>query len=210
MCSPTTSTVTSLVYQQSIYFFGTSSTFFALNAGDASVVVNFGTYYGSTPRLLTSPSSPRRCSAPVAATVINSRYIGTPGGDRLDWNNWTGGWTHFATLLAFEPVNGISLITHDLDQSNAQVQIGTVANPALLYVTRDIDDVQGELWVTGSAIVLRDWVSQGGPMLSYDEGFLWRLTPDLQSAFRAACWFADEWIPVAPTTWGQLKQRFGR
>ncbi len=171
--------------------------------------MNFGTFYGSTPSTADIELRSSSGTASVTATIINSRYIGFPGGDRLDWNNWTGGWTYFATLLAFEPVNGISLITHNLDQSNCQVALGTPVNPSLLYVTRDVDDVQGQLSVTGSVIVLRDWTSQGGPDVSYDPGFFWSLTPDLQAAFRSACWLVDDWIPVVPTTWGQLKQRFG-
>jgi hypothetical protein len=164
------------------YFFGTGSPFFAADtaAGNTSVVVNFGTYYGGTPATsdLTLKSSSNTAS--VTATIINSRYTGTPGGDRLDWNNWTGGWTYMKTKLTFEPSNGIALITQNVDQSNAQVQIGTEAHPALLYVTGDVDDVQGQFSVTGSVIVLRDWVNQGGPDITFNPGFIPLLPPYLE------------------------------
>ncbi len=164
------------------YFFGPNSPFFALNtaAGHTSVVVNFGTYLGGTPSTSRLELKSTSGSSSVRATLINSRYIGTPGGDRLDWNNWAGGWTYMATKLTFEPANGIALITHNIDQSNAQVQIGTSAYPALLYVTRDVDDVQGQFSVTGSVIVLRDWVNQGGPDITFNPGFIPKLPPYLE------------------------------
>jgi hypothetical protein len=167
------------------YFFGANSPFFALDtaAGNTSVVVNFGTYYGGTPSTSDLSLKSSDSNASVRATIINSRYIGTPGGDRLDWHNWAGGWTYMKTKLIFEPWNGMALITHNIDQSNAQVQIGTEANPALLYVTRDVDDVQGQLSVTGSVIVLRDWKSEGGPDIIFNPGFIPKLPPYLKDFF---------------------------
>jgi hypothetical protein len=87
------------------------------------------------------------------------------------------------TKLTFEPSNGIALITQNVDQSNAQVQIGTEAHPALLYVTGDVDDVQGQFSVTGSVIVLRDWKSEGGPDIIFNPGFIPKLPPYLKDFF---------------------------
>jgi len=167
------------------YFFGDGSPVFSMDtaAGDSAVIVNFGTYYGSTPKLADVDLKSTKSDASIMATIINSRYTGSPGGDRLDWRNWTGGWTYMNTKLTFEPWNGFALITHNIDQSNAQVQLGTEAFPALVYVTRDVDDVQGQLSVTGSVIVLRDWVSQGGPDIVFNPGFIPKLPPYLQGFF---------------------------
>ncbi len=164
------------------YLFGDNSPYFALDtaAGHTSVVVNFGTYLGSTPTRSRIELKSTDASGSVRATLINSRYIGTPGGDRLDWRNWDGGMTYLATKLTFEPRSGIALITHYLDQANALVQIGTEANPALLYVTRDVDDVQGQLTVTGSVVVLGNWINQGGPGVSWNPGFIPLLPPFLE------------------------------
>lgn len=174
---------------------------FRLAPGDSSVVVNFGEPYVAFPSALSDIELQQNPGdASIRTTIINTRFTGASEDQRLDSKFWTGGWCYFKTATTFEPAAGIALICHDFDQGNAQATFGTPANPALLYVTHDVDDVQGGFTVNGAVIVLHDWESTGGPNLTYDPDFIQKIPSDMNFTHgpgTSGVMYVLEWREVA-------------
>ncbi len=155
-------------------------------AGDRAVVVNFGEFLVGSPP--TTADVEIRTPIPdpsITATIINTRFVGGSDDQRLDTKFWTGGWMTFSGNPRFEPEAGVAMIVHNFSQGHAKLTVGTEENPALLYVTHDVDaptggsgGVNGDFSLTGALIVLHNWASTGGPSLTYNLGFLDKLPID--------------------------------
>jgi hypothetical protein len=149
-------------------------------AGQHSVVVNFAAVLLPFPANTADINIQRPQEDPsITQTFINTRFTGGSEEQRLDTKFWSGGTMTFQGNPKFEPSNGVAIVCHNFDQGNAKLTIGTPGHPALLYVTHDVNDVQGDFKLQGAVIVLHDWYSQGGPSLTYDKNLLQILPPSL-------------------------------
>jgi hypothetical protein len=164
-------------------YFDEASGVFRKNAGDNSVVVNFGEVPVVDPPGALGVSAVTLdgdASYSVRSTVINARYVGVTEMDRLDASYWRGALLTVKQIM-MEPRNGIALIAYDFEkQGGSLVTIGTPAWPALVYVTRDVTDITSNFNLLGSIICLGDWNSTGGPDVTYDAAFIPHLPPYLQ------------------------------
>jgi hypothetical protein len=152
---------------------------------DIAAVVNFGEapWIGSPPHegtahvILDGDNS-----SLIHTTIINTRYIGpaAPDSERVEWSNWKGGLTE-TKQITMEPFYGLALLIHDIEKTGpSHTYIGTPDWPALIYVTRDVVNVNAQFHVHGSLICLRDYHSTGGPDIEFDDGFLDNLPPWLE------------------------------
>ncbi len=157
-------------------------------AGNTSVVVNFGAIIASIPASVADIQIQMTGGQSIKTTIINTRFFGATDDDRLNWMKWRGGTLRCKTKATFEPDNGVAMVLFDFDQNAAQVTVGTAANPALLYVTRDVPLINGNMSITGALIVLRDLTTRGGPTLTYNDGFIQKLP------------FGTDWWTNAGTT----------
>ena len=152
-------------------YFNESSGVFRKNAGDQSVVVNFGEPVTNPPDTKANVSFSDPQAVNLYTTIVNTRFTGVTESDRLNTAFWTGGRLDIKQVT-MTPRNGIALIAHDAQkQGGSLVQAGTAASPALFYITRDITTINSNFALTGSLIVLRNWNSTGGPNLTFDPGF---------------------------------------
>ena len=166
------------------YFNDATGVFRRRNPTDVAAVVNFGELPISPPGAeVASLIFDGSTTSTIHATVINTRFTGITDEDRIDYRYWTGAVVEVRQII-FEPYYGIAMIAYDLDKNgSSHVWIGTETWPALLYVTRDVDRINANFHLVGSMICLRNFVSEGGPDVIYDEGFLQNL-PD---------WLIDSW-----------------
>jgi hypothetical protein len=120
----------------------------------------------------------------IEATIINTKFTGVSAvpSERVNTDRWEGGKTEIRARLRMAPRNGIAMIVHRLDQANSQVRIGTSTAtgsvpdaPAVVYVTGDVDRAENSIYMWGTLVVLGNWISDGEPILVYDEGFRDRL-----------------------------------
>lgn len=156
-----------------VQYFDFATGVFHRDAGTNSVVVNFGEVpLGPAGALYSSVEIDGAASSNIRSTLINTRFTGTTEVDRLNTANWVGG-TLSIKQTTMEPVNGIALVIYDLDKpGSSQVTLGTDAWPALVYVTHNVDSIDSNFDLTGTIIVLNDFVSTGGPDITYNSGFL--------------------------------------
>jgi hypothetical protein len=154
-------------------YFDFTTGVFHRESGDNSVVVNFGEVpLGPTGALYSSIAVDGAVSSEIKSTLINTRFTGTTEVDRLATANWAGG-TFAVRQLKMEPVNGIALVICNLDKpGSSQVSLGSPAWPALVYVTRDVNSINSNFSLTGTLIVLNDFVCTGGPNITYNSGFI--------------------------------------
>ena len=154
---------------------------FKKDAGTNSVVVNFGEAPDGPPGALYSALDlDGAASSNIHSTLINTRFTGTTETDRLSTAFWVGG-TCAVKQITMEPYNGIALIVYNLDKpGSSQTTLGTTAWPALVYVTHDVNSINSNFNLTGSIIVLNDFVSTGGPNITYNSGFIENLPNYLQ------------------------------
>ncbi len=149
---------------------------FKKNAGDTSVVVNFGEEPVVDPPgvLGVSKLSFDAANSTIRATVINARYVGplSPDSLRTVAGNWRGAVVEVKKII-FEPRNGIAMIAYDMEkQGSSHVQLGTTAFPALVYITNDVVGINANFELVGSIICLGDFHSSGGPDITYSAGFI--------------------------------------
>lgn len=157
---------------------------FRLQPGDGCVVVNFGGPPIGIPGGISNLVIDGNPSSTIHATIINTSFTGVTTDQRTDTQFWTGGLTTVRQIV-WEPYNGLCIIARDFEkQGGSLVQLGTLDNPGLVYVTGDVPTVNSNFNLIGSLIALGDWTSTGGPSLTYDAGFL-DLLPD----------YFDEWSP---------------
>ena len=147
------------------HYFDTETGIFRKEPGTNYVVVNFTEFEGAPP--YTANIEFHGLTNSIPCTIINTSFQGATDEQRLDWNHWEGGLVKLKTSATFEPENGIAIITHDMDNANAQTKYGTPDNPALIYVTRDFDEASGQMEINGACIVLRNFVSKGGPDITF-------------------------------------------
>jgi len=172
------------------YFQGASARF-AKAVGDIAVVVNFGEPV-DPPALYQRVVFDGNGSSVINATIINSRFFGPTDPDRIDWHYWDG-WDDSESnprkeievrQIIFEPDYGIAMIAENLNRTgSSHCSIGTAAHPALVYLTRDVTVVNSNFDLTGSLICLRNFHSTGGPIFTYNEGFIQNLPPYLQNGW---------------------------
>lgn len=157
-------------------YFDEASGIFKKNAGDTSVVVNFGEEPIVTPPGTQGLSALDfdAAGSTIRATVINSRYVGplSPDSLRTVAGNWRGAVVAVKKIV-FEPRNGIAMIAYDMEkQGSSHVQLGTTAYPALVYITNDVVEINSNFELVGSLICLGDFHSTGGPDITYNPGFI--------------------------------------
>ena len=129
-------------------------------------------------------------SLAIHTTILDTRFTGTTLQDRYDTDFWTGGLMYVKQII-WEPYYGIAFVSHNFQyQGGSLVQIGTTAWPALVYTTGDVISLNSNFNLVGSMICLGDWNSQGGPLITYDEGFIENLPGYLQ----------QEWPPGSSGT----------
>ena len=152
-------------------YFDDTTGLFSRDVGDVAVVVNFGESLGNPPHLFSNLEI--NDDTTIHATLINTRFTGVTVSDRLDWQHWFGGGVR-VQRITLEPFYGIGLICSDLINAPgpANLQLGTATWPALIYVTEDVDFGNANFELVGTLICLRNYNGNGGPDLTYDEGFL--------------------------------------
>jgi hypothetical protein len=158
------------------YYFDEATDVFKKNAGDTSVVVNFGEEPVVDPPgvLGVSKLSFDAANSTIRATVINARYVGplSPDSLRTVAGNWRGAVVEVKKII-FEPRNGIAMIAYDMEkQGSSHVQLGTTAYPALVYITNEVVGINANFELVGSIICLGDFHSTGGPDITYHAGFI--------------------------------------
>jgi hypothetical protein len=148
---------------------------FARDAGDETVIVNFGEYLdGASARtadLVIGDSN--SLGAPVRSTIINTRFVGIEATQSalVESDNWVGGTTEFRTV-EFGPLNGIGFIAHNIDSpSNSAVRLGSAPWPSVLFLTGDIVRFNANGSVVGSVVTLGDMVFTGGPDFWFEGSF---------------------------------------
>lgn len=145
---------------------------------DSTVVINFGGLANSA-HLLTDMTIHETGSSVIESTIINTRFTGISTADRVDHDMWTGGKIETKTKAVFVPRYCIALICQEI-HGNAQVTLGTDADPALTYVMALVDASTGQWTVVGSLICLWDIDVGGGVNLTYRHAFISCLPPYLE------------------------------
>jgi hypothetical protein len=168
-------------------FFDDVTGVFHRDAGTSAVVVNFG----ETPLF---PAAGTGVSTVVLdgggsfslhATILAARFTGASEAQRTDTNFWRGG-TTTVKQITLEPYAGVAIAAYDYQkQGGSLVSLGTVAYPALVYVTRDITALNSNYDQIGSLIVLRNFSSSGGPDITFEEGFVPRLPAYLLTGWQS-------------------------
>jgi len=166
-------------------YFDTSTGVFSRNPGDSAVVINFGEtplinppgMFGISEVILDATFST------VTSTIVNTRFTGVTTAERYDPAFWTGGLTSIKQIT-MEPDYGIALITADfMKNGGARVDVGTVTNPAYIYITNDLEDANANFEIVGAITVLGDWTSNGHLTIYYDTGFLGQVPSYLIDTF---------------------------
>ena len=164
-------------------FFNETTGVFRRNAGTSAVVVNFG----ETPLFPVGGTGTSTVvldgggSFTLQATIINTRFTGATEAQRLDPNFWRGGLTT-VKQITLAPSMGLAIAAYDYQkQGGSNVNVGTDAAPALIYVTRDVPALNSNYNHTGSLIVLRNYSSTGGPNFTFHPGFVTNLPAYLQT-----------------------------
>lgn len=159
------------------YFHETTGVF-RLEAGDVAVVVNFGELPvyddNSTPNVAEVILDGDNDSV-IRATIINTRFTGVTSAQRLRSSYWKGGNTELKHIR-LEPRNGIALAVQGMEKTgSAQVLIGSASWPGLVYVTGDAVDLNANLSLVGSLIVLNDFKCDRSLTITFSNAFLARL-----------------------------------
>lgn len=162
-------------------YFDPATGVFSVVAPDSCVVVNFGEAPTINPPGISGVTSlyfdGDGASTQIEATLINTRFVGTTEIQRLDPLSWLGSTVEYRECRV-EPRNGFGLLGYQLDcPFGASVELGTVARPALIYVTDDVVRFASSLRLTGCLVALGDLYSTGGPRLDDHTGLSARL-PD--------------------------------
>ena len=161
------------------HYFGPTGVF-SRDIGDSGVVVNFGEVPMATG--LAGKSHvvlDGGATSSIRATIVNTRFTGVTVDQRFDPAYWYGGET-IVKQVVLEPDLGISVVAADfMKEGAANVLIGTVDDPAFVYVTNDMEGANANLVATGAITVLGDWSSGGGITINYDVGFLDNVPPYL-------------------------------
>lgn len=186
-------------------YFNESTGVFRRETGDSYVVVNFGELPiyddNSTPNttdLIIDGDS----GSVVTATIINTRFTGVTSAQRLLTGYWKGGNCEIKHLT-FAPRNGIALAAHGINRSgSAQVRFGTTTWPGLVYITGDALDLNANLEIVGSIIILDDFVTEHSLSVTFNDSFLARLPAYFLSGFNQGISGTLEfvhWMEVAAT-----------
>lgn len=159
------------------YFHETTGVF-RLEAGDVAVVVNFGELPiyddNSTPNVAQVILDGDNDSV-IRATIINTRFTGVTSAQRLQSRYWKGGNTELKHIR-LEPRNGIALAVQAMQKTGAaQVHIGSAGWPGLAYVTGSAVDLNANLVIIGSLIVLDDFNCDSSLTITFSDSFLSRL-----------------------------------
>lgn len=164
-------------------YFDETTGVFSRDAGDVSVVVNFGLPPVVNPpgdRGLTDvylrPNNPRS----INATIINSRFEGVTADQLTDSRYWRGGYTYIENLR-MQPRNGVAMIAHQF-YAGRRSRLGMNRYPGVTYLTGPWNyniSLSGSdrFRATGSFIMLGTYIQVGPVNFTYDDGFLERL-PD--------------------------------
>lgn len=155
-------------------YFDDATGVFKREAGDVAVVINFGKQ-----SLIEAASIAnidiQGGGAILHTSILNARFTGTAEAQRLNNKYWKGGRISLKSVR-FQPYNGISCLAYDLGQSgSSQVYLGDATWPGLVYVVHDADNVNSNLTVTGSMVLLNDWDCQGGMNYTYSSTYIARL-----------------------------------
>jgi len=156
------------------HYFDQVAGVFSRAAGDHAVVVNFGESPVINPPGINGVSDViiDGTHASVNSTIINTRFTGVTSADRREATFWDGGVTTLKQLT-MEPDYGIAVIVKDfMNNGGARVDLGTVVQPAFVYITGDIDGLNSNFELVGAVTLLGDWDSNGHLTIYYDTGFL--------------------------------------
>ncbi len=172
-------------------YFNQAGTVFRRAAGDASVIVNFGEApLGASP----GPNGVADVvirgsgSTTLNTTIINTRFTGITNEQRVDAAYWTGGTTS-VQRLTIEPLNGFSMICHELITANS-TNIGTASHPGLLYITGGASVTSSSFDFFGSMICMGSLSLGARSDFTYDPSFL-ELLPD---------YLEQEWLSMVSGT----------
>jgi hypothetical protein len=172
-------------------YFNQTNGVFQRAAGDASVIVNFGEApLGATP----GPNGVANVvirgsgSTTLNTTIVNTRFTGITNEQRIDAAYWTGGTTS-VERLTIEPLNGFSMICHELVTANS-TNIGTSAHPGLLYITGGASVTGSSFDFYGSLICMGSLSLGARSDFTYDPSFL-ELLPD---------YLEQEWLSMVSGT----------
>jgi len=164
-----------------VQIFPTDTGLFRLDqaAGDQSVVIDFGWPSPGTQTVANLKFYDTQTERVLEPTIINTRFVGISEADRVAPCSafWQGGITSFGSKVTFAPRNCVALIANIMgpdqgQQPNAQGKLGTATDPALTYVTGNVEGLKGDLEVHGVLISLCDINSQGGPDVYHDPSIL--------------------------------------
>lgn len=154
-------------------YFDQTNGHFSRDAGDVSVIVNFGEGPLSTPPGPNGIVDVRlrgNGSTDLNTTVINTRFTGITEEQRLDPAYWAGGRTT-VERMTIEPYNGLSMVCDELVCVNA-VNIGTADQPGLLYITGGANIINSSFDFFGSMICMGSLTLNAQAEFTYDPSFL--------------------------------------
>jgi hypothetical protein len=158
---------------------GTPNAVFTRDPGDSSVVVDFGHPDDTPPGSIANLDFQQNDPVPFETTIINTQFVGISEADRIApcSSFWKGGNVTFGSKMTWVPRNCVALVTNHLgppqgQQPNAQGSLGTLDNPALTYVTGNVEGIKGQLQIYGVLVSLCDINSQGGPDVWHDPSIL--------------------------------------
>lgn len=148
---------------------------FKRNAGDSSVVVNFGEGSLTTPPGIDSEADVILDGVnypTIHTTIINTHFTGVTEEDRQSSENWTGG-DVILKKVTIEPYNGIALITYEVEKDDGtDIQLGTADWPALVIITNEGENMNPHFKLTGTLICLGPFSCFGDQTLVYDDGYI--------------------------------------
>jgi hypothetical protein len=147
------------------------NSYFHREPTDSTVVVDFGHPDDSKGAIVNLDFQLNVDTYSFETTIINTRFEGIDEGDNRIApcsGFWKGGNVTFGNAMTWVPRNCVALVTNHLgptqgQQPNAQGRLGTALNPALTYVTGNVEGIKGQLQIHGILISLCDIASQGGP-----------------------------------------------
>lgn len=123
---------------------------------DLYVVVNFGECLNVGPQRLSNLSF--NADVTIKSTIVNTRYIAYPDTSLtglLNTANWSGGNLSNLQKIIVQPASGIAIIAHNFNDTGvSNISIGTPANPAVFYLTGDMNGVNANGNFYGTVVVL--------------------------------------------------------
>jgi hypothetical protein len=148
---------------------------FKRNAGDTSVVVNFGNGSVTSPPGVDSEADVLLDGVnyqTIHTTIINTKFTGITEEERQDTANWSGGDINMRKV-SIAPYNGIAFISHEVEKDDGtDINLGTETWPALVVITGEGENLNPHFKVTGTVVCLGEWSCFGDQILVYDPGYL--------------------------------------